>query len=224
VCVWGGGVPPEFISGMLRLLGLAHDAIHPRSRMPSREQCWDSNVVAWATTIKAAVAAVDPQVLVGAGMFTNNAVAKKGPVGLLPLNVVDHRFPARAATIMQYSTLEFLDVHVYPSSSNAAAYLKTDMASEEWVLVLVQQKIQSKPVLMGEFGAFQSAFPNIVIGAETVRNVQIHYCQSCGFNLSVGWFGDGIAPQHSQEVPSTVSWHPACVPIRVPEQNVLFLT
>jgi hypothetical protein len=59
----------------------------------SREQCWDSNVVGWASTIKAAVAAVDSQLLVGAGMFTYNAVAKKGPSGLLPMNVADHRFP-----------------------------------------------------------------------------------------------------------------------------------
>ena len=44
---------------------------------------------------------------------------------------------ARPAVLMQYSTLDFLDVHVYPSQANAAAYLKVDMASEEWTVRFV---------------------------------------------------------------------------------------
>jgi hypothetical protein len=152
------------------------------SSAAAREQCWDSNAVGWANTIKAAVAAVDSQLLVGAGMFTYNAVAKPGPKGLLPLNVADHRFPARVAVLMQYSTLDFLDVHVYPSTQNAAAYLKTDMASEEWAIV--RQSMNKKPVLMGEFGAFQSAFPSVIQAADTMRDLQIDSCKSYGF---VGW-------------------------------------
>jgi hypothetical protein len=107
---------------------------------------------------------------------------------LVPCNRSQHIFiprtqpQARPAVLIQYSTLDFLDVHVYPSQANAAAYLKTDMASEEWAVV--KQFMAKKPVLMGEFGAFQQSFPSVVQAAGTMRDIQIQSCQTYGF---VGW-------------------------------------
>ena len=48
-------------------------------------QAADANAVHWARTVTAAIKAVDPNVLVAVGLFTNAAVNKGPPNGLPPV-------------------------------------------------------------------------------------------------------------------------------------------
>jgi hypothetical protein len=145
----------------------------------SRQQCMDANIVHWANAVADTIRTVSPYTFVTIGMFTFQAVGKSGPDGILPS--ADPRHPVRPAVLSQYSSLDFLDVHVYPTVGlNGSTWtLASDLASDEWPLV----NRTRTPILMGETGAFKYFFKSAIDAAVRLVALQI---ESCNYQM-VGW-------------------------------------
>lgn len=164
----------------------------------ARQACADNGAVFWVQQVAAAVRAVDPATTVTVGMFTNQAVGKSGFNGMLPEGS-DPRSPLRPADLSARSTLDWLDVHVYPfgtvvdhpsaqqqqapssppPSTSPDWSLSSDLASSEWPLV----NFTRMPVSMCETGAFKSFYATAAVAAEQLVSLQV---LSCGHNFS-GW-------------------------------------
>ena len=72
--------------------------------------------------------------------------------------------------------MDYVDLHLYP----VVAGLTMDQYVQNFGFVGFQQQ---KPILLGEFGAFQSAYPAVADAAAGLRDWQI---QSCAYNFK-GW-------------------------------------
>lgn len=164
--------PFDRTSGMVKTMnGLTYDM----SRAADRQQAADANFVAYANLMVDAIHKVDPQALVTMGTFTFGAVGKPRPAGL-PANLEgDNRYPVRPLTLMKYSKLSFLDLHIYPVDQpglNKPYTLDRDLATVEW-----SQGIRG-PVIVGEYGAFKSMYDSDIISAAYgMRDLQVATCK-----------------------------------------------
>jgi hypothetical protein len=159
-------------SGRVRTLdGLTYDMAVPGDR----QQAQDANFVAYANLLVDAIRKVDAQALVTMGTFTYGAVGKPGPRGLPQDAGPDERFPVRPWSLMEFSRLSFLDLHVYPVDQpglNAPYTLERDLATIEW-----NQGIRG-PVILGEFGAFKWMYrDDIIAAAYSMRDLQVATCE-----------------------------------------------
>lgn len=143
----------------------------------SRQQAADANVVHWANTAAAAIRQIDPQAQVSASVFTYHAIGRSGANGLLPDANPDKRYPARPNSLRLYSTLNYTDIHTYPLGANYS--LANDLNSSEFA----SMNKTTKPLLMGEFGAFKSQFPTLNSAALAMR-AHRNAAYSAGF---AGW-------------------------------------
>jgi hypothetical protein len=69
--------------------------------------------------------------------------------------------------------MDYVDLHLYP----VVAGLTMDQYVQNFGFVGFQQQ---KPILLGEFGAFQSAYPAVADASAGLRDWQI---QSCAYNF-----------------------------------------
>lgn len=133
----------------------------------SRQKMMDDGLVYFTDQMRAAILALDPTALVTVGFFV--------PQGPNPTRPGDNRvievYPAMAS-----STADFVDLHPYPVVQS----LTMDQFVQNFGFVGYQQQ---KPILMGEFGAFQWAYPTVSGAAAGLRDWQI---QSCAYNFK-GW-------------------------------------
>lgn len=145
----------------------ANGRTYDMSSMASKQQMMDEGLVYFADQIRAAILALDPTALVTISFFP--------PEGPNPSRLGDPRiisvYPAVAS-----STLDYVDLHPYPIVLN----LTMDQAVQNFGFLGYQQQ---KPVLMGEFGAFKSAYPSVSSAASGLQSWQI---QSCAYNFK-GW-------------------------------------
>ncbi len=141
----------------------------------------DANVVNWANQCVGAIKAVDSNALVSASVFTFSAVGKAGPNGLLPLTASDKRFPARPSSLLEFSTLDYVDVHMYPTGSGYS--ITDDLASSEYSL----WNQTKKPLLMGEFGAFKEHYPGGTSSAVDAMVAHRNAARSLGFEGELYW-------------------------------------
>jgi len=130
----------------------------------------DDAVVAWADECVSAVRAVDAEAMVTASVFTFQAVGLAGPGRWRPtVGHGDRRVPARLMALAR-SRLSYLDLHLYPFNERT---LDKDLASVEWKAVREVCRQRGLPVIVGEFGAFKSAYPSLLTAAEALaRHVQ----------------------------------------------------
>ena len=162
--------------------GLEYDM----SLASDRQQAADANTNLWAKRLRDAIRAHLLSTLVTVGVFTFQAVQKKGPNGLLldgcqkgTIGKVDCRFPARPVWLSR-SGIDFLDVHIYQPSGEAAA-LEKNLKTEEWSNVTTDI-----PVMMGEFGCNDHWFPNATACVPHVRQLQETSCHF-GFSSWLFW-------------------------------------
>jgi len=158
-------------SGRVRTMdGLTYDMASKQDR----QQAQDANFVAYASLMVDAIRQVDPQALVTMGTFTYGAVGKPKPAGL-PSGSTDPRFPVRPLTLMRYSRLSFLDLHLYPVNQpglNSPYTLDRDLSTVEW-----SQGIRG-PVIVGEYGAFRWMYgDDIIAAAYGMRDLQVATCR-----------------------------------------------
>ena len=154
-----------------------------------RQQAMDANVVNWANIVAAAIRGVDPSAMVSASVFTHSAVGKSGPNGMLPAIPtfnpfhLDDREPARPITMRLYSTLSYTDIHMYNTSPQYN--MLSDLNSSEYA----NMNLATKPLLLGEFGAFKFRYPNLIDAANAMGSFR-DQAYSYGFAGSLFWTWD----------------------------------
>jgi hypothetical protein len=126
-----------------------------------------NNLRHYITTVGHAIREADPGALVTMGFFS----ADEPGAGRV---ANDNRWVV-PAKILEESTLDFVDLHAYPGLGGTwdgigAAY---GLSSEPF----------DYPVILGEFGAFESAYRNADEGAAAMARWQV---ESCDYNFG-GW-------------------------------------
>ncbi len=131
----------------------------------------DENLVWWSNQVRSAVLAVDPTALVGIGFLW--------PKGPNPARGGDPRV-ARAKVVLTSSTLDFADLHLHPGVElTFSQYMENYELTEPAV----------KPVVLGEFGAFEYAYPTPADADLSLRGVEAESCPY-GFDGWVHWSWD----------------------------------
>lgn len=180
VFLLGDKKPFSLMSGLVRTAdGLTYDMAIPTQR----QQAADANVVYWANSATALIREIDPQAMVAASVFTYAAVGRSGVNGLLPDSNPDKRYPARPISLRLYSALDYTDIHAYPMGSSYS--LSIDLNSSEFS----SMNKMTKPLLMGEFGAFKSKYP-MLTGAAVAMGVHRDRAYLLGFAGSLFWTWD----------------------------------
>ena len=134
------------------LVTTADGSTYDMASANDRQLCADANIVHWANAVAAAVRAIDADALVSASVFTYGAVGRPGPSGLPAGQSPDPRFPARPYILGVYSTLSFLDFHVYPRPGSYS--LDGDLATSEYGSI----DRTTRPIFLGEFGAYRARY------------------------------------------------------------------
>ncbi len=137
-----------------------------------RQAMMDEGSVYWLNSTRAAILKVDPTALVASGFFW--------PQAPNPARGGDPR-AIETAPIFQNSELDFFDLHPYPG----------------WELTLPQYAenygmagAESKPIIMGEFGASRSTYRSAGRAAQALKDWQIQSCEF-GFDGWLLWTWDG---------------------------------
>ncbi len=106
-----------------------------------------------------AVKAIDPDMLVAEGVFVPRAVGKdyNKDTGLWPGRFKDGRYPPNLATLGE-GGLDFLDVHFYrvKKDESVEQAFQHDLSSTGFYTREMQEARKTKPIILGEFGAFDS--------------------------------------------------------------------
>jgi len=149
----------------------------------------DDHAVLWADACVDAVRKVDPDAMVTVGVFTFGAVGRAGPGQVRPSDAKDKRIPLRPLALAR-SKLSFLDIHFYPFSPST---LDRDLRNIEFDELKAACAKRDIPLVMGEFGAFKSAFATIPEAADgMVRHLR--RVMGLGFSGYIYWTYDS----HSQ--------------------------
>jgi hypothetical protein len=141
----------------------------------------DENLVWWADRVRSAILAVDPTALVGIGFLW--------PKGPNPARAGDPRV-ARAEAVLDSSTLDFADLHLHPGVELTYAQYMENYELTSPV---------AKPLVLGEFGAYEYAYPTVADADLALRGVEADSCPY-GFDGWLFWswdtteFGSGERP------------------------------
>ena len=162
---------------------LVNNVVYHMDQDVDRQNLVDASTVYLVNTVRAAIQAVDPTILVGLSAFT----ISESLGGLQPAPRFNgghgrtassfERYPVRPFIIGSYSNADYIDLHVYPSGN--AWDLTTELASAE----ITADRVFAKPIMMGEFGVAKAIFPNLQDAAAILESQQT---QSCSFGF-VGW-------------------------------------
>jgi F5/8 type C domain-containing protein len=156
----------------------ANGATYDLSDATARQRLVDDGIVYWVDEMAAAVRSVDPGALVAVGEFTPNAP-----------NVWRGDDPRAPPTIDAFlrTSVDFLDVHVYPGYIPIASLLENAGVPADGPPI---------PIVIGEYGAFTFAFPDPASGAGGLMRWQ---ADSCRFGID-GWFHWHWRGEHDPEV------------------------
>ena len=162
------------------LVATANGSTYDMSIAAQKPLMMDENLVDWANQVRGAILAVDPTALVSVGSLW--------PKGPNPARVGDSR--VIRAQPLYTSTLDFVGLHLHPGVE-----LTYDGYMQNYELTAPV----AKPVVLGDYGAFQYAYPTVVDAERVLKGVQADSCGS-GFD---GWvffswdtteFASGEAP------------------------------
>jgi len=145
----------------------ANGSTYDMSDATARQRMMDDGLVYFTNQVGAAIRVLDPTALVTVGFFW--------PQSPNPTRIGDSRlisvYPAITA-----STADLVDIHGYSIPGD----LSMDQLMQNYALVGFQQ---SKPAIMGEFGAFQNSYALIGDAAAALKAWQI---SGCPYHLK-GW-------------------------------------
>jgi len=157
----------------------ANGKTYDMSRTDQRQALMDEGYPYYHQRIVAAVKAIDPGMLVAEGVFVPRAVGKdaKQHAGVWPGKVKDERYPPMLTTIGR-GTLDFLDVHFYRTSRKESVdqAFRLNLASTGFFTPKMTEIRKEKPVIMGEFGAFdhvEKTFAQAVDSMVRVRDLAL---------------------------------------------------
>lgn len=164
--------PFDRFSGTVTVAGRSYDMAVPAQRQAAADHAF----ISYADRGVAAVKAVDPELMVTMGAFTNLAVDKSfdglsGRCG--PAACADPRYPVRVSAVTRQSGLDFFDIHIYLAAGRTLA---ASLGSMEWSQVV-------GPVINGEFGTERRWFGTI---SEAGQALTDHQVGTCDHGIS-GW-------------------------------------
>jgi hypothetical protein len=123
----------------------------------ARQALMDDGYRHYHKRIAAAVKAIDPDMLVSEGVFVPAAVGKdpKEAAGLWPGKYKDERYPP-TLTSLGGGVLDFLDVHFYRHNGRETVEqaFRHNLASTGFFAPEMIEIRKTRPVIIGEFGAF----------------------------------------------------------------------
>jgi len=136
----------------------ANGKTYDLSSTDQRQALMDEGYRHYHQRIVIAAKAIDPEMLVAEGVFVPRAVGKdpKKHAGVWPGKTRDERYPPMLTTLGDGS-LDFLDVHFYhvtPDPKKVAEQFRLNLGSTGFFSRRLAEIRKTKPVIMGEFGAF----------------------------------------------------------------------
>jgi len=163
----------------------------------ARDALANDEAVIFTSVMVSAVKAVDASLLVGASVFPPRPVGHPGFDGVnLAAGDSTHRYPLNPLVLAQNGWVDYVDIHQYAYPS-PADYLQLDLQS----VGLAPTTMLSKPLLLGEFGAFiyestynTSGFSTAALAAIALTAEQTGTCDY-GFVGGAIWTWD-TAEQH----------------------------
>ena len=144
-----------------------------------RQALMDEGYTYYHKRIVQAVKAIDPDMLVAEGVFVPRAVGKdpEEAAGLWPGKYKDERYPP-TLTALGEGVLDFLDVHFYRANTKESTKraFKNNLASTGLFAKEMRSIRMKKPVIIGEFGAFdhiEKTFEEAVDNMVIVRDLAL---------------------------------------------------
>ena len=147
--------------------GKTYDLADPAAK----ERMMDEGMRFFIAAVKAAIKKVDPTALVTMGFFS-------------PQPPSDPRI-VRTAPLLASSALDFYDFHYYPGGNTTLARAVEDFGMGGYA---------RKPIVLGEYGAFKSAYPSAAEGAAALVDLQVESCRH-GFDGWLYWLWDVRNPE-----------------------------
>lgn len=173
--------PFSLTSGTIHWQGKTYDA----SRPEELQRLADDGIIAAVNAAAEAVKKVDRQAMVGASVFTFQAVGRTGPARLRDDKTPDGRFPARPLAIAR-SKSAYVDIHFYPMSETS---LDGDYRSIEFPELRDACRKAGKPMIVGEIGCFRHVYKDVPTAAEGMRK-SLARLQRDGFAGFLYWTYD----------------------------------
>ncbi len=154
--------PLTFASGTVTTAnGQTYDMADPAAK----QRMMDDNLTYWIDQARTAIVNLDPSAMVTVGFFP--------PPQLDPSRIGDPSVIEPYPSVAN-SNADFADLHMYPGSALTLAQQVQNYGFTGFL---------SKPVMMGEFGAFKSDYATTVDAASTLQSWQVGSCQ---YNVK-GW-------------------------------------
>jgi len=138
----------------------ANGKTYDLSRTDERQALMDEGYRYYHKRIVTAVKRIDRDMLVAEGVFVPAAVGKdpEKHAGVWPGKTRDERYPP-TLTAIGTGALDFLDVHFYhatPNPKDVAKRFRRNLGSTSFFTPEMAKIRKTKPVIMGEFGAFDT--------------------------------------------------------------------
>jgi len=175
-----------------RLFTAANGKTYDLSRTDQRQALMDEGFHHYHEHIAAAVKAIDAEMLIAEGVFVPRAVGKdaKQHAGVWPEKTRDERYPPVLTTIGRGS-LDFLDVHFYRTNRKESVdqAFRLNLASTGFFTPEMAEIRKAKPVIIGEFGAFDHVSETFEEAADNMVRVR-DLAQEAGVNGMLYWTYD----------------------------------
>jgi hypothetical protein len=149
------------------------------SSTEERQALMDEGYHHYHQRVAAAVKAIDSEMLVAEGLFVPRAVGKdpKTHAGVWPGKTRDERYPPTLTTLGK-GKLDFLDVHFYRGRGKASVEqaFRLNLGSTGFFTPEMAEIRKQKPVIIGEFGAFdfvEKTFEEAVDNMVRVRDLAL---------------------------------------------------
>jgi hypothetical protein len=213
VAVFDNVAPFSLSSGLVKF---GNGVTYDMSSTASRQQAVDANVVQWAIVGRNGAKSADPEALVSASVFTFSAVKLPGANGIRAetWRGNEHRHPARVASLHQWSTLDFTDIHLYPKQTvttaggGTAPYTQaSDLATSEFSSMNLTTT--GKPVITGEFGALKAVYGcasgDVITAANAMGSFRSE-AKSAGFKGALFWAWNSTLPNQPPMCSQREDW------------------
>lgn len=153
----------------------ANGRTYDLSRTDERQALMDEGYRHYHDRIVAAVKAIDAGMLVAEGVFVPRAVGKDAAqhTGVWPGKTSDDRYPP-TLTALGRGKLDFLDVHFYRTSTRepVAEAFRLNLGSTGFFTPEMAEVRKTKPVIMGEFGTFDSVEKNFAEAVTSMAQIR----------------------------------------------------
>jgi len=165
---YSDGMPFTLSSGVLKT---ANGRSYSMASEADKQLMVEEGSVYWMDKVRERILELDPTALVSVGFFH--------PQGPNPDRIGDPRLAVTAPAIWD-SQLDFVDLHPYPGLALSLA---------EYVENYGIQRMQEKPIIMGEFGLTITSYPSLDTAAHVLARWQAESCEY-GFDGWLFWTWD----------------------------------